>query len=134
MTKTWCTPLGRGDGCAGKQARCQDQLASRAFRLAFYKYCRHRQTVHRARQTSREIIRGAWPLDLRDLRERERGSYRLSTWMLQTRVSAFTAGFTRGCALPDRDTRFLVGVNCPSSKCFLESWRVDGLRRGARDP
>ncbi|KYM79006.1 hypothetical protein ALC53_10560 [Atta colombica] len=37
---TWCAPLGRGDGCAGKPARRQDQLANRAFRLAFYKYCR----------------------------------------------------------------------------------------------
>ncbi|KYN20141.1 hypothetical protein ALC57_07431 [Trachymyrmex cornetzi] len=37
---TWCAPLGRDDGCAGKPARRQDQLANRAFRLAFYKYCR----------------------------------------------------------------------------------------------
>ncbi|KYQ54278.1 hypothetical protein ALC60_06822 [Trachymyrmex zeteki] len=41
MIATWCAPLGRGDGCAaGKPARRQDQLANRAFRLAFYKYCR----------------------------------------------------------------------------------------------
>ncbi|EGI71047.1 hypothetical protein G5I_00156 [Acromyrmex echinatior] len=37
---TWCAPLGRDDGCASKPARRQDQLANRAFRLAFYKYCR----------------------------------------------------------------------------------------------
>ncbi|KYN00963.1 hypothetical protein ALC62_08189, partial [Cyphomyrmex costatus] len=40
MIATSCAPLGRGDGCAGKPAKRQDQLANRAFRLAFYKYCR----------------------------------------------------------------------------------------------
>lgn len=100
MTVTWCAPLGRGVGCAGKPARRQDQLASRAFRLAFYKYCRHRQTVHRTRQTSREIIRGAWPHDLR-ARERRTSSC-LSTWILQPRVSVFSVDFARECAPPPR--------------------------------
>lgn len=80
-----------------------------------------RQTVHRTRQTSREITRGAWPHDLL-----AKKSYRYPCVNFTIRVSALLATILlRECAS--------ASVNCASScpVCFYESPCVEKLSRGS---
>jgi len=112
----------------GARASRQDAKISSPAALSGYRFINtaDRQTVYRTRQTSLEIVRGAWPLDLREI---------IDLSLNVKSPDARVRDSSRMClpALPDGDTRVFGGVNCvPSCLQVLESRRADGSQKAGR--